>query len=189
MDSKATDDARTWADGELIRRYLETEDRRLFAVLVQRHQDRVYGMCARILGSPTLAEEVAQDVFVAVFKNLHRFRGDSRFSTWLYRVVVNHCKNKQAYRFRRKEKQHESLDQPRELEGGEVKRELPSSNPGPEKAALARERQRILHAGLAELSEEQRTIIVMRDLNGMPYDEIAETLGVARLLVQLEPAG
>ena len=209
MDSKATDDPRTWADGELIRRYLETEDRGLFAVLVRRHQDKVYAMCTRILGSPTLAEEVAQDVFVAVFKNLHRFRGDSRFSTWLYRVVVNHCKNKQAHRYRRKEKQHESLDQPKELEGGEVKRELPSSNPGPEKAALARERQRILHAGLAELSEEQRTIIVMRDLNGLPYDEIAETLGVAqgtvksrlhrargelknrvgRLLVSLEPAG
>ena len=180
MDGKVTDDARTWADEELIRRYLETENRQLFAILVQRHQNQVYSMCTRILGSPTLAEEVAQDVFVAVYKNLARFRGDAKFTTWMYRVVVNHCKNKQAYRFRRKEKQHESLDQPKELEGGTVKRELPSSKPGPERIALANERQRILHAGLAQLSEEQRSIIVMRDLHGLPYDEIAESLGVAQ---------
>ena len=175
-----TEDVRKRTDEELIREYLATRNQQLFAVLVRRHQDPVYGMCARILGSQSLADEVAQDVFVAVYKNLDRFRGDAKFTTWLYRVVVNHCKNKQAYRFRRKEKQHESLDQPVELGEGEVKRELPSGRPGPERAVLARERQQILQAGLGQLGEEQRTIIVMRDLQGLPYDEIAECLGVAQ---------
>ena len=166
-------------DEALIRRYLESGDRHLFAVLVKRHQNQVYSMCTRILGSPSMAEEVAQDVFVAVYKNLDRFRGEAKFRTWLYRVVVNHCKNKQAHLARRQRMRHESIDKPKALEEGEVKRELPSHRPGPEDATLALERRRILEKGLEQLGEDHRTVIVLADLQGQAYEEIAATLGVA----------
>jgi RNA polymerase sigma-70 factor, ECF subfamily len=207
MNGRATEEAQL-SDEALIRRYLETGDRELFATLVRRHQNTVFAMCVRIVGSREKAEEVAQDVFIAVYRNLDKFRGDARFRTWLYRVVVNHCKNKNAYLARRHSKRHESLDAGREREDGEVKRELPSPNPGPEQATLAKQRRALLEKGLARLGEDHRTVIVMRDLQGMPYEEIAQTLGVApgtvksrlnrarnelkdrvgRMLAELEPA-
>jgi len=180
MDGKEKPaDVRTWTDQRLIQEYLQSRRKDLFEVLVRRHQDQVYSMCVRMLGKPAVAEEVAQDVFIAVYKNLDRFRGDAKFTTWLYRVVVNHCKNKQSYLIRRKTDRHDSMDQGKETEEGEMKRELPSPNIGPEKASLQLERHRILEAGLQQLSDDQRNIIVMRDLRGMPYDEIAEILEVA----------
>ncbi len=179
MERRSTVDDRRQSDEELIRAYLESRDQRLFAQLVTRHQNRVYSMCVRLLGSTSLAEEVAQDVFVAVYRNLDRFRGDSKFSTWLYRVVVNHCKNKQAYRARRHEKKHESIDKAHETEGGgEVRRELPSHNPSPEKELVGKQRRELLEQGLTQLKEEHRAVIVMYDLNGLAYDEIAEVLEV-----------
>ncbi len=180
MDGKENaEDVRSWSDERLIQEYLRSRRKDLFGVLVRRHQDRVYSMCVRMLGKPAVAEEVAQDVFVAVYKNLDRFRGDAKFTTWLYRVVANHCKNKQSYLIRRKTDRHESMDQGKETEDGEMKRELPNPGIGPEKATLQKERHRILEQGLAQLADEQRNIIVMRDLQGMPYDEIAATLEVA----------
>ena len=179
MERRSTLNDRRQSDGELIRAYQETRDQQLFAQLVTRHQNRVFSMCVRLLGSASLAEEVAQDVFVAVYRNLDRFRGDSKFTTWLYRVVVNHCKNKQAYRARRHEKKHESIDKPHETEGGgEVQRQLPSHNPSPEKELVAKQRRELLEQGLTRLKEEHRAVIVMYDLNGMAYDEIAEVLEV-----------
>lgn len=179
MDGKNNGDVRKWTDERLIREYLRSRHKDLFGVLVRRHQGQVYSMCVRMLGKPAEAEEVAQDVFIAVYKNLDRFRGDAKFTTWLYRVVVNHCKNKQSYLIRRKTDRHDSMDQGKETEDGEMKRELPSPNPTPEKATLQRERHRILEQGLQQLGDDQRNIIVMRDLQGMPYDEIAATLDVA----------
>lgn len=179
MNGKSPEGVQQWTDEALIQELAATGNQDLFAILVRRHQNRVYSMCVRIIGTPAVAEEVAQDVFVAVYRNLDRFRGDAKFSTWLYRVAVNHCKNKQAYLARRHSKRHESLDQSRETGEGEFKRELPSPRPNPEKKILAKERRQILEQGLAKLSEGQRTIIVLRDLQGLPYDEIAEALGVA----------
>ncbi len=179
MEGRSSEDVRDWTDEDLVREFQHSHDGDLFAVLVRRHQDRVFAMCSRILGSPSQAEEVAQDVFIAVYRNLDRFRGDARFSTWLYRVVINHCKNRQAYRARRHELAHEPIDRSKDTGEGEVRRELPSPNPGPERATLARERRAILERGLARLKDDHRAVIVMYDLQGMPYDEIAATLGVA----------
>ena len=92
-------------DNELVRRFVDG-DRSAFEELVVRHQNRVYGFCLRLLGSPSLAEEAAQEVLVKVFKYLPRFRGESKFTTGLYRVTFNHCRNVQAYRARRHEKRH-----------------------------------------------------------------------------------
>jgi RNA polymerase sigma-70 factor (ECF subfamily) len=179
MEGRTSEDVRNRTDEELVREFQDSRDGELFGVLVRRHQDRVFAMCSRFLGSPSQAEEVAQDVFIAVYRNLDRFRGDAKFSTWLHRVVINHCKNRQAYRARRRELQHESIDQSVDTGEGEIKRELPSPTPGPEKATEAKQRREILEQGLARLGEDHRAVIVMYDLQGMPYDEIAATLGVA----------
>src|SRR5688500_2307062 len=102
-------------DAELVRRFREG-DRAAYAEIVRRYQDRVFTLCLRWMGDRELAEDVAQDVFLALFKSLPSFRGDSQLSTWVFRVVINHCKNRRLYRKRRHSDQHESLEGERDDE-------------------------------------------------------------------------
>ncbi len=130
-------------DAELVQMFLDG-DRRAFGVLATRHQNRIFGFCMRLLGSANLAEEAAQEVLIKVFKNLHRFRGESKFTTWLYRVTLNHCRNVQAYRARRHSKRHDSLDATVEDdEGATRRRELADEGPDAEDDLLKSEQLRV----------------------------------------------
>jgi RNA polymerase sigma-70 factor (ECF subfamily) len=163
-------------DNELVRRFVDG-DRRAFEELVIRHQDRVYGFCLRLLGSPSLAEEAAQEVLVKVFKYLPRFRGESKFTTWLYRVTLNHCRNVQAYRARRHEKRHDSLDATTEDdEGSTRKRELADTRPDAEAILLQSERIAIMKEELAKLDPIWQEILILRDVEGQSYEEIGTAL-------------
>jgi RNA polymerase sigma-70 factor, ECF subfamily len=166
-------------DDELVTAFLQG-DRGAFEALVVRHQNRVFGFCVRLLGSKSLAEEAAQEVLVKVFKNLHRFRGDSKFTTWLYRVTLNHCRNVQAYRARRHEKRHDSLDATSEDDEGSVrKRELADTRPGAEDELLKNERLQLLTQELNRLDPIWKEILVLRDVEGLSYDEIGQMLDIA----------
>ncbi len=171
-----TVEAKGAEDAELIQAFLGG-DRGAFERLAARHQNKVFGMCFRLLGSRSLAEEAAQEVLVKVYKNLHRFRGESRFSTWLYRVTLNHCRNVQAYRARRHEKRHDSLDADREdAEGNTRKRELADGGPDAEDELLKQERLEMLRVELAQLDPIWKEILVLRDVEGRSYEEIGEAL-------------
>ncbi len=165
-------------DEELVRRF-QAGDRAAFAELVRRYQDRVYTLSRRWLGDAAVAEEVAQDVFVAIYRSLAGFRGDARLSTWIYRITVNHCKNRHAWRTRRAAGRHDSLDAPRD--GGEgPARELPSPDAGTDRGIHRSEAAEIVQRALDLLEEEQRVIIVLRDIQDLSYDEIAEVLDLPR---------
>ncbi|MCK6528707.1 sigma-70 family RNA polymerase sigma factor [Myxococcota bacterium] len=179
MKAEASTGAHGVEDEELIRRFLDG-DRSAYEALVRRHQDRVFSTCFRLLRDRAVAEEVAQDVFVNVYRNLHRFRGDSRFTTWLYRVAINHCKNKMSYLHRRQHSRHDSLDRPIELRGGEqVRRELPDPAEGADASLLDRELKEALERGIQALGEDQRTIVMLRDVEGLSYEEIGAALDLA----------
>ncbi len=166
-------------DGELVRRFLEG-DGQAFEALVVRHRNRVFGLCVRLLGSRTYAEEAAQEVFVKVYRNLARFRGDSKFTTWLYRVTLNHCRNVQAYRARRHEKRHDSLDARTEDEDGlGPKRELPAGGASAEDELLKGERLAFLREEMARLDPIWREILLLRDVEGLSYEEIGVALELA----------
>src|SRR5262245_39477143 len=98
----------------LLRR-LRDRDERAFRELLETHRDRVYNITFRMLGNRAEAEDVAQEVFIAVFKTIDQFREESKFSTWLYRVTVNHCKNRIKYLARRHDRDRDELD---EMSGG-----------------------------------------------------------------------
>lgn len=167
-------------DAELVRRF-KGGDTAAFTAIVERYQDRVYSQCLRWLGDKTLAEEVAQDVFLALYRSLERFRGDARLSTWIYRVVINHCKNKRMYRNRRHLDRHEPLEGTRagSDEDGPV-RQLPHHGPGTDEATWANEAEQIVQEGLMRLDEEQRQIILLRDIQDLSYEQISEILGLPR---------
>src|SRR5580692_2599020 len=94
----------------LLRR-LRDRDERAFRELIEGHRDRVYNITFRMLGNRADAEDVAQEVFITVFKTIETFREESKFSTWLYRVTVNHCKNRIKYLARRHDRDRDELDE------------------------------------------------------------------------------
>jgi RNA polymerase sigma-70 factor (ECF subfamily) len=127
----------------------------------------VLTLATRILDNRTEAEDIAQDIFVKIFQSLQDFRGASRFSTWIYRITVNHCLN----HLRRRTRQQQTLVM---TEPVEWRQESPASNPY--KTLEQKERWALVQAKLQELSVEHRTIILLRDFEGLPYDEIADVL-------------
>ncbi len=165
------------SDSELVRRF-KGGDRRAYEEIVRRYQHRVFTMCLRWLRHEAIAEEVAQDVFFALFRSLADFRGESQLSTWIYRVVINHCKNKKMYRFRRSEDRHEPL------EGlgrdDEPQRQIASEGPGTDALLHKSEAEVLVQRALERLDEEQRAIIVMRDVEDLSYEEIGEILELPR---------
>jgi RNA polymerase sigma-70 factor, ECF subfamily len=138
-----------------------------FAKLVLKYQSRVLTLAARIINNRSEAEDVAQDIFVKVFQSLHDFRGTSRFSTWIYRITVNHCLN----HLRRRVRQQQSLGS---TEVEEWTQASPMSNP--HKTLEQKERWAIVQAKLQLLTPEHRTIVLLRDFEGLSYEEIADVL-------------
>ncbi len=166
------------SDAELVQRFKEG-DRSAYTEIVRRYQHRVYTLCIRWMGNDRIAEEVSQDVFLALYRALPRFRGDAQLSTWVYRVVVNHCKNRRLYRMRRKQDRHEPLEGTRRDED-EPARQIPSEGPGTDAGIHRTEAEELVREALELLDEQQRHIIVLRDVEDLSYEEVGELLGLPR---------
>jgi len=165
-------------DEELVQRF-QGGDRSAYSDILVRYQDRVFTLSLRWMGDRQIAEEVAQDVFIALYRSLDRFRGESRLSTWIFRVTVNHCKNRRLFRRRRKMDQHEPLEGTRADKDGPV-RQLPAQGPGTDSQVHRSEAGRILQDALDKLDDSHRTILVLRDVEDLPYEEIAQILDLPR---------
>ena len=150
------------------------------ALLRQNFNDANYELHALVRkGDDQVAREVSQDVFLALFKSLSKFRGDAQLSTWIYRVVVNHCKNRKLYRQRRHANRHEPLEGDRDDEDS-PRRQIAADGPGSDASVHRTEAEGILREALAEMDEEQRRIIVLRDVEELSYEEISELLDLPR---------
>jgi RNA polymerase sigma-70 factor (ECF subfamily) len=154
----------------LLRR-LRERDERAFRELLETHRDRVYNITYRMLGNRAEAEDVAQEVFITVFKTIDSFREESKFSTWLYRVAVNHCKNRIKYLARRQDRNKDELD---EMSGNVNGATLDSPLRGvqPDRALQGIQMEQILHDAIASLDEEHRTVVVLRDVEDLSIEEI-----------------
>jgi len=138
-----------------------------FGQLVTRYQDRLYHALTHLLGSAEDAQDVAQDAFVQAFVKLDSFRGDSAFYTWLYRIAFNMAMSR-----RRRQKPTASVEETKETIGLE-----PIDNQAaPDARLLDAERASQVREALAQLSEEHRAVLVLREMDGQPYEAIAEVL-------------
>lgn len=142
-------------------------DGEAFSRLVERHQKMVYNLALGKTGHPQDAEEITQNAFLKAWQALPGFQGQSAFSTWLYRLTLN-----AAIDFLRKEGRREA---PRSLEE-EGAQTLPHRGPGPEAQAIAREEARLLWQTIEALPEQHRTILLLREVEGLRYQEIARRL-------------
>jgi RNA polymerase sigma-70 factor (ECF subfamily) len=151
-------------------RKLQRGDARAFRDLVRKHQDRVFSMSLRMLGNAQEAEDVSQEVFVAVHRHLPRFRGDCRLSTWIFRVTKNHCLNRIKYLERRETDGETDLER---VDAGDAADGFITAPERPDKALLGAEERRHVQQALNRLSAEHRLLVVLRDIEGMSYEECA----------------
>lgn len=148
---------------------LRRRDERAFAELVRTHQDRVYDLCVRMLNDREEALDVAQEVFVALHGALGQFRGESRLSTWIFKVAKNHCLNRLKYLGRRQKSKTDELS---DVPEGELAAHQP--HPSPQEALLGKEQQARVQKAIAQLPEEQRLLVILRDIEGLAYEEIVQ---------------
>ena len=163
-------------DNGLVRAF-QAGNRSAFDRLVLHHQDRVFTTCYRILGNYEDADETAQETFVKAFRSLKRFRMESAFSTWLFRIAVNTCKNRlKSAEFRNRKRRVST--HPSENPGGEVPgKELRDQNPGPDDLLEKKQKARLVQRAVEALPHDQRAVIVLRDIQGFSYEEISNITG------------
>lgn len=147
-----------------------------FEQLIGLHEKRVYNYAYRLTGNHEDAKDMAQEAFVRVYTSLPDFRGDSSFATWLFRIVYNASLDELRKRNRQKVV---SLNEPVVAGDDEpISRELAGDEVGPEEALERVEIQRAVQESIATLDEEYRAVIVMRDIQGFSYNEIADKLEI-----------
>lgn len=148
-------------------------DGRAFGELVRRHQDEVYGLVHRMVRDDGIAEELAQDVFLKAYRGLGRFRGESGFGTWLYRIAVNHVRDHVASRAVRDRKRETSL------EGEELAAFEPVSHlPAPDDGIREEEAEALFARAVEALDLPLQEAFLLRHQEGRSYGEMAEILGI-----------
>lgn len=158
-------------DADLVARW-RAGDTSAFEKLVHRHERRVFSLVFRMLGSRAEAEEVAQEAFLALHRHGHRFRGEARFSTFVYRVAANAALNRRRTLGRRRAREEALV---RRQEAGD---DLPMAPRDPEDAASGGEIQVRVQAALQELPPDLRMAIVLYDIEGQSYADIAHALRI-----------
>lgn len=149
----------------------KTGDIEAFELLIEKYQKKVFAIALKMLGNYDDASELAQEALIKVFKSIKNFKEESSFSTWIYRVVTNTCLDELR---RRKKRQVVYIDEEITNEDGELKREIADYSTAPESIMEKKELRKAVNEAIMSLSEEHRTVIVLRDIQGMSYEEIAK---------------
>lgn len=161
------------SDQDLSRR-ATSGDYEAFEELVRRYESSVYHLALKITRSPEEAEEVLQETFLSVFENLKDFRGDSSFKTWLYRIATNFALMKL-----RKSQKIDSLNEPLNVNGDEIPKDVEDWSENPEGKYEQEELKEILKSAMDSLPEIYRTVFLLRDVEGMSNQEVADILGLS----------
>lgn len=158
-------------DLDFIKRFKDG-DTSAFGEIVLKYQDRIYNLCRHMLGNAHNAEDAAQDAFLKAYQALPRFQPDASLYTWLYRIATNTCidyKRKPVF---------ESLFR-RSADGEELVHDRASDEPSPERLYQSRQMDQALRESLGKLSPKLRAIIILKEIEEMSYEEIAETLDIS----------
>ena len=157
-------------DAALVVRLLR-RDEPAFRALIARYRDRLYNVALRMLGDAAEAEDLTQEVFITVFKRIDAFRGEAKLSTWLYRLTINHAKNRVKYLARRHDRQHDQID-----DGHAA---LPAHGGASPDQLLERARMDVrLEEAVRRLDEDQRLLVILRDVEELSIEEIRQITGL-----------
>ncbi len=144
-----------------------------FEQLIAEHQKRIFSIAYRIAGNTEDASDMAQEVLIKIFRNLKNFRGDSKFSTWLYRVATTTCLDEQ-----KKQRRHTafSLDETIDTEDGNIATDPVDTGPTPEESLERKMMHQAIHQAIGKLKKEHQKVILLREVQGLSYEEIATIL-------------
>ncbi len=155
---------------------LKCGDEETFRLLLRRYQNPVYSYVRRLIDDPAEAEDVTQDIFVKVFQKIDGFREDSSFKTWLYRIAANEASNRRRWFSRNRWR--EVKDSVLGAEPNRVAERLADRSGGPFERVDSLQQRAILDDALRSLDPRYRQVVVLRDINGLTYSEIAATLNL-----------
>jgi RNA polymerase sigma-70 factor, ECF subfamily len=158
-------------DQQLVRR-VQAGDQSAFNLLVLKYQHRVLKLVGRFVSDPTEAQDVAQEAFLKAYRALGSFRGESAFYTWLYRIAINTAKNALVAQKRRPVDFDLDMQDPEQFERQAKLKEADT----PEGVLLTEEIRQVVERAMEQLPEDLRTAIVLRELEGLSYEEIAEAM-------------
>lgn len=149
---------------------LRRRDPSAFELLVRLHQDRMYDFCVRMLGDREEAFDLTQEIFISVHKHMDKFRADAKLTTWLYRIARNHCLNRLKYLKRRGRGRSDEYGESNELSITEAM----GGAGRPDDAISSKTERELVHRAIKELDEDQRALVVLRDVEGLSYEEIMD---------------
>jgi len=153
-------------------------DGKAFSEIVLQRQKKVFNIAYRMLGNSEEAKDLAQDVFISVFESIKDLKEEIKFDAWLTQITLNHCRNRWKYLKRRQYFSSDSLDDPVETEDGSIPRAISDPSDNPEILLEKKMIQELIQKGLLKLKEDQRELLVLRDLQGYSYEEMGEALGL-----------
>ena len=162
------------SDQELVKRSIQG-DGQAFGELVFNYQNKVYALAFRYMGNEDDAYDMSQETFIKAYRSLHSFKGESSFSTWIYRIATNVCLDE----IRRKKRRVVplSLDEPlATLDGEEVEKEIPDSSLSADRIYEQKEFSQYIQKLLDQMKPEHKTAIILRDVMELSYEEIASVL-------------
>lgn len=158
-------------DQQLVER-VQRGDKRAFDLLVLKYQHKILGLVVRFVRDPHEAQDVAQEAFIKAYRALANFRGDSAFYTWLYRIAINTAKNYLVSRGRRPPESDVSAEDAEFYEGDHALKDIES----PERLLLRDEVEATVHRAIAQLPEDLRTALTLREFDGLSYEDIAAVM-------------
>ncbi len=153
-------------------------DEKAFSEIVLQRQKKVFNIAYRMLGNSEEARDLAQEVFISVFESIKDLKEGFKFDAWLTQITLNHCRNRWKYLKRRQYFNSDSLDDPEGTGDGSVPRAIYDPSDNPETVFEKKMVQELIQRGLLKLKEDQRELLVLRDLQGYSYEEMGETLGL-----------
>lgn len=154
-------------------------DEPAFTALVGRHEGEIYRTCLRLLRDPDDALDATQETFLRAYRGLARFRGEATFRTWLFGIALNACRNRLTSAHSRARRRTVGLHRDADDAGNDVELPLPDPAPGPEADAYSGELRHALQVALAAIAAEYREVLVLREIEGLEYAELARVLGIA----------
>jgi RNA polymerase sigma-70 factor (ECF subfamily) len=163
-------------EAEFVSRLQASEDA-AYDELVRTYHASVFHVAYRMLGDSADAADVCQDIFVKVFRNVRGFRGDSSLKTWIFRIAFSEILNRMRWWRRRFRSSTVSLDDDHKGSGSPI--HLRAATPSPHQALESKEREQAIQLALTKLSGEHRSIVILRDIEGFSYNEIADILGIS----------
>ncbi len=165
---------------ELDRELSHAQVEVVFEEIFQRYQSMVFNLTCRILGDREEALDVTQEVFFAIFQKLNRFRGEASLKTWIYRIAINRASNRCRWWNRLRRRGTVSLDEHLSKDDNRTLAEsLESAGNTPEASLMLEEKRREIESTLRRLPVQQRVVVIMRDVEGLSYEEISELLQVS----------